>query len=123
MLEEKLVEAKVIRRKKFIILVITFVTISLLSAAVVFFTSCCQTNPDQINPDETGAIFPDLAKEIEKTIEAVSPEQSRTVPQATPQAISDEQLRQSYIDALNDYENNIKPELNKIDLARWDLKN
>jgi len=113
MLEEKLVEAKIIRRKKFIILVITFVTISLLSAAVIFFTSRHQTNPEQINLNQTNldeieTIFPDLAKEIEKNIEAVAPE------------IPDEQLRQSYIDALNDYENNIKPELNKIDLNSWD---
>jgi len=112
MLEQKLVEAKANRHKQFIILVIVFVSISILSGGLIFFTSYYQTNTD--------AIFPDLAKEIEKNIEAVSPAESRTIPQAIPQAIEDKQLRQSYIDALNDYENNIKPELNKIDLSSWD---
>jgi len=108
MLDQKLVEAKANRHKQFIILVIVFVSISILSGGLIFFTSYYQTNTD--------AIFPDLAKEIEKNIEAVSPAESRTI----PQAIEDKQLRQSYIDALNDYENNVKPELNKIDLSRWD---
>ncbi|MFB3099961.1 MAG: hypothetical protein ACE1ZM_00765 [Gammaproteobacteria bacterium] len=111
MLEQKLVEAKANRHKQFIILVIVFVSISILSGGLIFFTSYYQTNTDG-----TDAIFPDLAKEIEKNIEAVSPVESRTI----PQAIEDKQLRQSYIDALNDYENNIKPELNKIDLSSWD---
>lgn len=111
MLEQKLVEAKANRHKQFIILVIVFVSISILSGGLIFFTSYYQTNTDG-----TDAIFPDLAKEIEKNIEAVSPAESRTI----PQAIEDKQLRQSYIDALNDYENNIKPELNKIDLSSWD---
>jgi hypothetical protein len=106
-LEQKLAEAKAKRRKRFIILAIGFVTISLLSGAVVFFTSCCQTNPKK-----TEAVFSDLDKEIEKNVVAVSPVQSQTMP--------DQQLRQSYIDALNDYENSIKPELNKIDLTKWD---
>jgi len=111
MLEQKLVEAKANRHKQFIILVIVFVSISILSGGLIFFTSYYQTNTDG-----TEAIFPDLAKEIEKNIEAVSPAESRTI----PQAIEDKQLRQSYIDALNNYENNIKPELNKIDLSSWD---
>ena len=111
MLEQKLVEAKANRHKQFIILVIVFVSISILSGGLIFFTSYYQTNTDG-----TDAIFPDLAKEIEKNIEAVSPAESRII----PQAIEDKQLRQSYIDALNNYENNIKPELNKIDLSSWD---
>ncbi len=107
MLEQKLEEARAKRRKRFIYLVIGFVTISLLSGAVIFFTSCCQSNPE-----EAEAVFPDLAKETEKNVVAVSPAQSREVP--------DEQLRQSYINEVNDYENSIEPELNKIDLTRWD---
>ncbi|MCZ6802894.1 MAG: hypothetical protein O7D86_02875 [Proteobacteria bacterium] len=116
MLEQKLAEAKVNRHKQYIILLIAFVSISMLSGGLIFFTSYYQINPDQTNTDDTEAIFPDLDKEIDKNIVAVSPVES----QAISQAIPDDQLRQSYIDALNDYENNIKPELNKIDLSRWD---
>jgi len=107
MLEQKLAEAKANRHKRFINLIIGFVTISLVSGGIVFYISCCR-----INPEEAETIFPNLAKKTEKNIVPVSPAQSPV--------ISDEQLRQSCIDALNDYENNIKPELNRIDLSRWD---
>jgi hypothetical protein len=108
MLEQKLVEAKANRHKQFIFLLIVFITISLICAAVIFLPSSHQINPEQTNLNDAEAIFPDLANEIEKNIVAI------------PQTVPDDQLRQSYIDALNDYENNIKPELNKIDLSRWD---
>lgn len=107
MLEQKLAEAKANRHKRFINLIIGFVTISLVSGGVVFYISCCR-----IIPDEAETIFSSLSRNTEKNIVPVTPAQS--------QVISDEQLRQSYIDALNDYENNIKPELNRIDLSRWD---
>ncbi len=107
MLEQKLAEAKANRHKRFINLIIGFVTISLVSGGVVFYISCCR-----INPDEAETISPGLAKKTEKNIVPISPAQSPV--------ISDEQLRQPYIDALNDFENNIKPELNRIDLSRWD---
>ena len=107
MLEQKLAEAKANRHKRFINLIIGFVTISLVSGGVVFYISCCR-----INSEKAETIFPNLAKKTEKNIVPFSPAQSPV--------ISDEQLRQSYIDALNDYENNIKPELNRIDLTRWD---
>jgi hypothetical protein len=115
MLEQKLVEARANRRKRFINLFIIFVTISLVGAAIIFFPSLKQINPEQTNLSDTEAIFPDLSKEIEKNIEVVSPVES----QAVPRAIQDEQQRQDYIDTLNDYENNIKPELDKIDLNTW----
>lgn len=107
MFEQKLVEAKAKRRKRFISLAIGLVTIALLGGVVIFFASCCQ-----INPEEAEAVFSELNKESEKNVVLVSSAQFQTVP--------DEQLRQSYIDALNNYENNIKPELSKIDLTRWD---
>lgn len=107
MLEQKLVEAKAKRRKQFINLTIGFITITLICAVVIFYISCCQ-----INPEDSKAVFSDIDKEIENKIVGSSPVQSQNVP--------DEQLRQFYIDALNDYENNIKPELDKIDLTRWD---
>ncbi len=107
MLEQKLVEAKAKRRKRFINLTIGFITITLICAVVIFYISCCQ-----INPEDSKAVFSDIDKEIENKIVGSSPVQSQNVP--------DEQLRQFYIDALNDYENNIKPELDKIDLTRWD---
>lgn len=111
MLEQKLVEAKAKRRKRFIYLAIGFITITLICGVVVFYISCCQ-----INPEEARAVFSDHNKETENKDVEISPTQSREPPQAVP----DEHLRQSYIDALNHYENNIKPELNKIDLNSWD---
>ena len=107
MLEQKLVEAKARRRKRFIYLAIGFITITLICGVVIYYISCCQ-----IDHEEARIAFTDLNEETEKKVVATSTTQSQIMP--------DEQLRQSYIDALNDYENNIKSELNKIDLTRWD---
>jgi hypothetical protein len=111
MLEQKLAAAKIKRRKRVIILIIGFVIITILGGVVIFFISCCQNNSE-----EAKVIFPDLTKETEKTVVAGNSAQSQVIPQTVP----DEQLRQSYINALNDYRNSIEPELNKINLSQWD---
>jgi len=63
MLEQKLAEAKANRHKRFINLIIGFVTISLVSGGVVFYISCCR-----INSEKAESIFPNLAKKTEKNI-------------------------------------------------------
>jgi hypothetical protein len=111
MLEQKLAAAKIKRRKRVIILIIGFAMIAILGGVIIFFISCCQNNSE-----ETKIIFSDLSKETEKIVVAGNATQSQVI----PQAVSDEQPRQSYINALNDYRNNIEPELNKINLSQWD---
>ena len=105
-LEQKLIEAKAKQRGQLIKAVIGLITVSLLCAVVILFISYGHIN------DDTKVVSLSNTIEIEQNVLAVSPKQSPIV--------SDEQLRQSYIDALSDYENTLKPELNKIDLEKWD---
>jgi hypothetical protein len=111
MLEQKLAAAKTKRHKRAIILIVGFIIIIILGGVVIFFISCCQNNPE-----ETKIIFSGLDKKTEGIVVADNPAQSQIPPQVVPDA----QLRQSYINALNDYRNNVEPELNKIDLNQWD---
>jgi hypothetical protein len=106
-LEQKIIEAKAKQRDQFIKAIIGLLTISLLCTVVVLFISF-----GHINDDEAELVSPGDSIEIEQNIVAVSPMPSPTAP--------DETLRQAYINALSDYENKLKPELNKIDLTRWD---
>ena len=105
-LEQKLAEAKAKQRDQLIKAVIGLITVSLLCAVVILFISYGHIN------DDTEVVSLSNTIEIEQNVLAVSPKQSPIVP--------DDQLRQSYIDALSDYENALKPELNKIDLEKWD---
>lgn len=105
-LKQKLLEAKAKQRKQLIKAVIGLSTVSLLCAVVVLFISYGHIN------DDTEVVSLSNTTEIAPNNLAVSPISSPIIP--------DEQLRQSYINALSDYENVLKPELNKIDLAKWD---
>ena len=105
-LKQKIIEAKAKRHDQFIKAVIGLISISLLCAVLIFFMSFGLIDDDAVLVSTRDTI------EIEKNIVAVSPIQSSTVP--------DEQLRLTYISALSDYENNLKPELDKIDLSKWD---
>ncbi|RKZ84614.1 MAG: hypothetical protein DRQ39_08145 [Gammaproteobacteria bacterium] len=106
-LEQKLIKAKAKRHNQFIKVAIGLITVSLLCIVVVLFISF-----GHINDDDAELISSSDSIEIEQTSAAVNPIQSPTV--------VDEQLRQTYINALSDYENKLKPELNKIDLTKWD---
>ena len=106
-LEQKIIEAKAKQRDQFIKAVIGLITVSVLCAVVVLFISF-----GQFNDDEAENVFPNETIKIEQNIVTVSPTQSPTIP--------DELLRQAYINALSDYENQLIPELNKIDLTKWD---
>ncbi len=104
--EQKIIEAKATRRKQYIKVTAGFVIASLLCAWVVFFISSDHTN------DEIESIPSSDSAKIEKKKEVINTAQSPSIP--------DDQLRQTYISALSYYENKLKPELDKIDLARWD---
>jgi len=106
-LEQKLIKAKAKRHNQFIKVAIGLITVSLLCVVVVLFISF-----GHINDDDAELISSSDSIEIEQSSVAVNPIQSPTV--------VDEQLRQTYINALSDYENKLKPELNKIDLTKWD---
>ena len=106
-LEQKLIKAQAKRHSQLVKGMIGIVTVSLLCAAVVLFMSF-----GHINNDEAELDSPDNTIEIEQSNDVVSPVQSPMIP--------DEQLRQTYINALGEFENMLKPELNKIDLSKWD---
>ena len=107
MFEQKLIEAKEKRRELFIKSVIAVVAILLIATAIVAFISF-----NKSDSDETEIVLADDTNQIEEDIPVITPIQTSSVPNA--------ELRQTYIDALNDYQNNIKPELGKIDLLNWD---
>ncbi len=98
MLEQKIAEAKANKRKRFITLALITITISLVCVVVIFFPS----------------VFPERAVENDKNLVTDNLAQSSN--------LSNDELRQSYIDLLSSYENNIEPELSKIDIARWDKR-
>ena len=106
-LEQKIIEAKAKQRDHLIKAIIGLITISLLCTMVVLFISF-----GHINDDEAVVVSPSDSIETAQNIVAVSPTPPSTAP--------DETLRLAYINALSDYENKLKPELNKIDLTRWD---
>lgn len=108
-LEQNLIKAQAKRHSQFIKGMIGIITVSLLCAAVILFMPFGHDNDDEA---EAEVAAPYNTIEIEQSSEAVSPVQSPTVP--------DEQLRQTYINALSEYENKLQPELNKIDLNKWD---
>jgi hypothetical protein len=106
-LEQKIIEAKAKQRDQFNKAFIGLIIISLLCTVVVLFVFF-----GHINDDEAELVSPSDSGKIEQNIVAVSP--------TSPPTASDETLRLAYINALSDYENKLKPELNKIDLTRWD---
>ncbi|PHS71503.1 MAG: hypothetical protein COB23_00590 [Methylophaga sp.] len=105
-LEQKILAAKTKRRGQFIKVAIGLITVSLLCIAVVLYLSCCQ-----INHSEAEIVFSNNGLETEQNSVTTNPVQLSTAP--------DNQLRQTYIKAVSDYENNLKPALNKINLSKW----
>ena len=106
-LEQKITEAKVKRQNQLIKVIFGFIIISLLCTLVILYASF---DPKKEDKAEAKTPAPVSTVKIPQSDTAVSPEP----------IIPDEQLRQDYIKALSDYENNLKPELNKVDLTAWD---
>lgn len=103
-LEEKILEAKVKRRKHFVNIGMGLIALSLLCSWLIYFLS---THPFAA---DTGKA---------ETVLAIPNEALISQP-AESDAIADDSLRQTYINALTHYQNNLIPELNKIDLTAWD---
>lgn len=106
-LEQKLLNARENRRKRVALLVSSFLVVALLSAGLLYYLSNAQIEHPVVETllpnSETKTITVTASAEPEKTI-------------------ADDQLRSSYINALNAYQNDTKPKLNNIDLERWDSK-
>ena len=103
-LEQKILEAKAARRKYRIKVGIGLISISLLCFLVIIFAST-----HQFSNDNAGIFLAEL-----------SPNRRVDTKLIQSPAIPDEQYRQGYIDGLSHYENTLKPELDKVDLIKWD---
>jgi hypothetical protein len=106
--EKKLIEAQENRRALFINSAIAIVVISVIAFGIVFFLSNAQNKPDE----QTATLVDDGDTVIQQEqIIVAAPIPSSNIP--------DDELRQAYIDAVNDYQNRLLPELNNVDLAKW----
>lgn len=103
-IRRRLAVAKKQGKRQYIRLAISAVTISLSCMGVIFLLNYYQRNNTIIDP-----VAPSPPQQIEHTT---------AVKQSGSQ--SAEALRQSYLEGINEYENSIKPELQKIELDRWD---
>lgn len=106
-LEQEITQAKAKKHDQFVKIVIGFISVSLLCIVLVLFISL-----GPFNGDQKKSVVASDNSEIKQNNVTVSPTSTPAVP--------DEQLRQTFISALSDYENKLKPELNKIDLMKWD---
>lgn len=101
-LEQKILKAKGNWRKQAIKSAIGLLSILLFCQLVIIFVSNLQFKDDNVNVESA-------LNEIE--VLPTTPKPSSAIPS--------EQLRQTYIDALSDYQNDLEPELDKINLAKW----
>jgi len=106
-LEQKILAAKTKRRQRISLLVSSFLAVSLLCAGLVYYLSNRPLEPPVVNAVTSST-------DINMLAVTDSPEPSQT--------IAEDQLRGRYIKALSDYANNLTPELNNIDLAKWKPK-
>ena len=106
--EKKLIEAQDNRRALFINSAIAIMVISVIAISVIFFLSNAQNKPDE--PTTTLVDDTDTVIQQEQIIVA-DPIPSSNIP--------DDELRQAYIDAVNDYQNRLLPKLDNVDLAKW----
>ncbi len=111
MLEQQLAEAKALRRKQLLKLSLGFITVVVIIAGAFIFTSCCYTGG--VDKDE-------ILTELSDTGQTKPNNHSlaETIPAETNS--SDEALRQQYITLISEYENQLQPQLAKIELNKWD---
>lgn len=101
MIMQKIAEAKLAKRKLFFKTLIIIVLLSVVCIALIFWASAPKINK---TTSETESPQPDIVE----------------VPALTDSPQDNETLRQAYIEAYAYYENTLKPELDKIDLPKWD---
>jgi hypothetical protein len=107
--EKKLIEAQENRHALFITSAIAIVAISVIAFGIVFFLSNAQNKPDEQTTN--------LADNADTLIQAEQISVADPIPSPD---IPDEELRQAYIDAVNDYQNRLLPKLNNVALVKWD---
>jgi hypothetical protein len=100
MITQKIAEAKLAKRKLFYKTLLIIVLLSVVCLALMFWAS----SPKTISTDTEVESSPQV-DEIATPIE--SSQDSET-------------LRQAYLEAYAHFENTVKPELDKIDLQKWD---
>lgn len=102
MLEQKLIEAKENRRTLILKSVIAIATTSLVAAGILLFIAFYQSSSDDV----------EIVEPEKKAVEIQNIEASST---AEPvETVADEQLRQAYIDAVNNYQNTLQQILIKL---------
>lgn len=97
--EQKITEAK--SRQRHLVIKAALVLLAVLLFCVLVFFS-----PDQFRHNTDSEL-------------SGQTDQPETIPAAQSQSVPDEQLRQNYLDAFSEFENTLKPELDKTDLAVW----
>lgn len=108
--DKKLIEAQEERRARAIKSAIVVTSLTVITVAVVIFLSDYQNNQE---------LKPTIV--TENSVPAINIVETSTEPTPTNLPnVPDEQLRQAYIDAVNDYQNKLQPQLNNIDLLTWD---
>lgn len=99
MFEQKLADAKAKRWRQFIRLTAILLVISLLVVIVFVLFYCCRAAPPE-------------------AITRAMSEQQIVEPELQP--IVNDELRLHYLQSLTEYENIIKPQLEKVDVVQWD---
>lgn len=100
MIHQKIAEAKLAKRKLFFKTLLIIILLSVFCVALILWASAPKTRSTSV--------------ETEQPLEIVE-----SSPQENGNQDS-ETLRQQYLEAYANFENTIKPELNKIDLPKWD---
>lgn len=100
MIHQKIAEAKLAKRKLFFKTMLIIILLSVFCVALILWASAPKTRSN--------------SAETEQPLDIVE-----SSPQENDNQDS-ETLRQQYLEAYAHFENTIKPELNKIDLPKWD---
>ena len=100
MIHQKIAEAKLAKRKLFFKTLLIIILLSVFCVALILWASVPKTRSTSV--------------ETEQPLDIVE-----SSPQENGNQDS-ETLRQQYLEAYAHFENTIKPELNKIDLPKWD---
>ncbi|MDX1751320.1 MAG: hypothetical protein R3271_13475 [Methylophaga sp.] len=99
MIHQKIAEAKLAKRKLFFKTLLVIILLSVFCAALILWASAPRTRSNNAEAEQSLDIID------------ISPQENVSENKET--------LRQQYLDAYAHFENTIKPELNKIDLPKW----
>lgn len=100
MIHQKIAEAKLAKRKLFFKTLLIIILLSVFCVALILWASAPKTRSNSAETEQRSDI-------VESSPQENGNQDSET-------------LRQQYLEAYAHFENTIKPELNKIDLPKWD---